>query len=59
MVWFWSDDLARALLDSGLTEPDRVGEWLDKPLAFAASAGEDGLSVGCRILGIDEVSGVA
>ncbi len=59
MVWFWSDDLARELLECGIVEPDSVRGWLSKPLAFAAIAEEDAASVGRRLLGLEKAKGAA
>jgi hypothetical protein len=52
MAWFWTDDLARALVDAGVTERSSVETWLDRPTALAAPEGADPLELGRRELGL-------
>lgn len=33
MTWYWTDDLARVLIDSGAVERSRVVGWLSCPVA--------------------------
>ena len=33
MAWFWSDDLARLLIERDGISPERVSDWLSGPMA--------------------------
>jgi hypothetical protein len=39
MPWYWTDDLARTLIEAGKVEPSRVVLWLSAPVAVRS--GED------------------
>lgn len=34
MPWFWTDDLARSLIDSGKVDRSKVSGWLTAPVAI-------------------------
>jgi hypothetical protein len=34
MPWYWTDDLARTLLDAGKVHPMQVASWLSAPVAI-------------------------
>lgn len=59
MAWFWTDDLARALLDAGLVSESSVRAWLDRPEGIAAPAETDPVTLGAALLGIDDTAGAA
>lgn len=60
MAWFWTDDLAHALLDAGMVEEASVRSWLDRPEGIAAPADSDPVALGATLLGIDaEEAGAA
>ena len=52
MAWYWSDDVARAAVDAGLIPEHAVGEWLHRPVAFAAEEGLDLVSLAGSLLGL-------
>lgn len=52
MAWFWTDDLARAALESGLVSGESVQGWLDHPVAIAGDDGADALDVAATELGL-------
>ncbi len=54
-TWFWTDDLARLLVEDGVA-PDRVADWLRHPVAHAA-AEADPLEMARRLL--EEANAVA
>jgi hypothetical protein len=39
MAWFWSDDLARLLIERDGVSPKRVAEWLSGPTAHRSDLG--------------------
>ena len=52
MAWFWTDDLARAALESGLVSGESVQGWIDHPVAIAGADGADALLVAAAELGL-------
>lgn len=36
MTWFWSDDLARVLIEAGSVTPEQAASWISTPVAFRA-----------------------
>ncbi len=34
MPWYWTDDLARILIDTGKVSEQRVSSWLTAPMAI-------------------------
>jgi hypothetical protein len=52
MAWFWTDDLARALVDAGVAERSTVESWIERPIAISAAADADPLDVGRQALGL-------
>lgn len=60
MAWFWTDDLARLLLDAELAEESSVRSWLDRPVAVSGPEDADPLAV-ARTLAIppEEAAGAA
>lgn len=34
MPWYWTDDLARTLIDAGRVEEQAVRDWLSAPVAI-------------------------
>ncbi len=52
MAWYWSDDVARAAIDAGLILEHAVHEWLHQPVAFAAEADLDLVSLAGSLLGV-------
>ena len=52
MAWFWTDDLARLLIDAGT--PERaLSELLSRPAAVAAPDEAKALEVAKRLAGLD------
>ena len=39
MAWFWSDDLARILIEHDGVAPQRVADWLSGPTAHRSDLG--------------------
>lgn len=37
MPWYWTDDLARTLIDTGRVERPRVESWLARPVAIRST----------------------
>ena len=52
MAWFWTDDLARLLIDAGTPERE-LSELLSRPAAVAASDEIRALEIAKRLAGID------
>ncbi len=50
MAWFWTDDLARTLVESGVIERSSVEEWVARPVAFAAADDADPSEVAMSLL---------
>lgn len=40
MVWFWTDDLAAALIEAGDVSPEQVASWVANPQAVRATPGD-------------------
>lgn len=53
MAWFWTDDLARTLLDAGIVERSSVEEWVARPVAFSAADDADPGEVAMALLGLE------
>ena len=53
MAWFWTDDLARMLIDTGISERS-LSDLLSRPAAVAAVDAEAALEVARRLAHIDE-----
>ncbi len=52
--WFWTDDLARILVDAGLVSRERVQDWLDSPTGVAIGDGVDALEAAKALAGLEE-----
>ena len=52
MVWYWSDDAARAAIDAGLVSSISVAVWIERPVAFSDAPGIDPLDIAVRHLGV-------
>lgn len=52
MAWFWTDELARLLIEAGVPERS-LSELLARPAAIAASDRDAALAVARRISGLD------
>jgi len=50
VAWFWTDDLARLLVESGVDGP-RVSELMSRPAAIAAEDESAALAVAIRLIG--------
>lgn len=37
MPWYWTDDLARTLIDAGKAEQTQVSGWLASPVAIRSN----------------------
>lgn len=61
MAWFWTDDLARTLIEQGQDEPAEIAKWLRYPSAVSAPAGTDQEDLARRLAGLEAVdaAGVA
>ncbi|MFP3915404.1 MAG: hypothetical protein ACLFWM_11055 [Actinomycetota bacterium] len=53
MPWYWTDDLARTLIDSGTVDSSRVAGWLSTPVAIRRGE-EDPDAVGLSLLEDEE-----
>lgn len=53
MAWFWTDDLARMLIDTGIPERS-LSDLLSRPAAIAAGDTESALQIARRLAQIDE-----
>ncbi len=49
MPWYWTDDLARTLIDTGVVDRARVTSWLASPVAIR-SGDENAESVARSLL---------
>jgi hypothetical protein len=56
MAWFWTDDLARALVENDLVSADAVSDWIVRPVAVTGPDGADPVAVGRHTLGIERES---
>lgn len=52
MAWFWTDDLARLLIEAGTSERS-LSELLSRPAAVAASDEAQALAIARRLAGLD------
>ncbi len=55
MAWFWSDDLARLLIERDGVSPDRVQHWISGPTAHRTEVGA--LELARQLLGEEPVAG--
>ena len=53
MAWFWTDDVARTLIDAKDIDAHQVQDWLSQPVAIAAPDGTDPRDLGRELLGLD------
>lgn len=53
MPWYWTDDLARTLIDAGTVERARVSTWLVSPVAIRSDE-ENGEAVARSLLTLEE-----
>ena len=37
MPWYWTDDLARILIDTGKVDPERARRWISAPVAIRSA----------------------
>jgi hypothetical protein len=59
MAWFWTDDLARALLEAGVVERDAIQDWLERPVAYAGPDDGTPIDVAKSFLEIPAAAGAA
>ncbi|MGF1667485.1 MAG: hypothetical protein ACFCVC_14590 [Acidimicrobiia bacterium] len=59
MAWFWTDDLARTLIEEGVVGREAVQDWISRPVGIAAADGADPAQVGRGLLGDRPELGVA
>ncbi|MEX2422796.1 MAG: hypothetical protein WD990_02355 [Acidimicrobiia bacterium] len=52
MAWFWTDDLARLLIDSGISSR-ALSELTSRPAAIAAADESQALEIAKRLAGVD------
>jgi hypothetical protein len=52
VAWFWTDDLARLLLDKGVPAAS-LSELLSRPAAIAAPDEASALDVAARLAGVE------
>jgi hypothetical protein len=50
VAWFWTDDLARLLVESGVDD-QRVSELMSRPAAIAAEDEPAAIEVAMRLIG--------
>ncbi len=53
MPWFWTDDLARLLVESGQVSGGQVQDWVQTPVAMAAPEGSDPLEFALALAGLE------
>jgi hypothetical protein len=51
MAWYWTDDMARLLLERDLVPADRMGEWMNRPVALAGPADGDPVCIALSLIG--------
>ena len=56
MVWFWSDALARLLIDESLVEASVMSSWIERPIAVAAVDESEAREVALRLFGVEAVA---
>jgi hypothetical protein len=49
LAWFWTDDLARLLLDAELAEEPSVRSWIDRPVAISGPDDAEPLTVALEL----------
>jgi hypothetical protein len=59
MAWFWTDDLARILIDEGAVSREGVQDWINRPVGIAGAEDADPAQIGRRLLGERHELGVA
>lgn len=53
MPWYWTDDLARILIDAGKVDPAHATKWISAPVAIRRGE-EDSESVASSLLSEEE-----
>lgn len=56
MPWYWTDDLARILIDTGKVDPERARRWISAPVAIR-SAEVDSETVASSLLSDEDGEG--
>lgn len=59
MAWFWTDDLARILIDEGAVGREAVQDWISRPVGIAVAEDADPAQIGRFLLGERREVGVA
>jgi hypothetical protein len=59
MQWFWTDDLAVELVEHDRVAPERLGGWVERPVAYAAADESSALDVARLLLSSDGVTSAA
>lgn len=59
MAWFWTDDLARILIDEGAVSREAVQDWISRPVGVAVAEDADPVQIGRFLLGELHQLGVA
>ncbi len=59
MAWFWTDDLARTLIDEGVVAGEAVQDWISRPVGIAVADDADPGEFGRFLLGSHPELGVA
>jgi hypothetical protein len=59
MAWFWTDDLARILIEEGVVTRDAVQDWINRPVGIAVGDDADPTETGRSLLGVGSELGVA
>lgn len=59
MAWFWTDDLARILVESARISESAVRDWISAPVAVAAADGAEPLAVAMDLAGLSDEPQVA
>ena len=57
VAWFWTDDLARSLVDTGVPR-ERLATLLQRPAAIAATDESAALDTARRLAGLDDEGGI-
>ena len=50
MAWLWTDTLAALLVEHDGITPDRVADWVRRPMAYRLDEDQDPLTLARRIL---------
>ena len=53
MPWFWTDDLARVLVDSGRVSGERVQDWISTPVAIAFADGVEAIEAAIELADVE------